>query len=80
LPACAQTYLLRELLDIDGAERHLVARLGVLAPPHGIGSTRIQGDRYRCERAWGHLLNAHYLNPTFPWALPQRRLAHPLAG
>ena len=38
-------------------------QLGMLTPPHGVGSTRILGDRYERKGAWGHLLNAHYLAP-----------------
>ncbi len=50
-------------IESYGNEFDLVARLGVLAPPHGIGAARIEGDRYRREAAWGHLFNAHYLLP-----------------
>jgi hypothetical protein len=50
-------------IESYGNEFDLIARLGVLAPPHGIGSARIDGDCYRRDGAWGHLLNAHYLNP-----------------
>ena len=50
-------------LESYGNEFDGVARLGVLAPPHGIGSARIAGDRYRRAGMWGHLLNAHYLLP-----------------
>lgn len=50
-------------LESYGNEYDLVAKLGVLAPPHGIGSARIEGERYRRGEAWGHLLNAHYLVP-----------------
>jgi hypothetical protein len=50
-------------IESYGNEYDLVARLGVLAPPHGIGSARIEGERYRRDGAWGHLLNAHYLVP-----------------
>ena len=50
-------------IESYGNEYDIVARLGVLAPPHGIGSTRIEGDRYRRAGMWGHLLNAHYLIP-----------------
>jgi hypothetical protein len=48
-------------LESYGNEFDLVARFGLLAPPHGIGSARIQGDRYRRDKAWGHFLNVHYL-------------------
>ncbi len=47
-------------IESFGNEYDLVAKLGLLAPPHGIGSARIAGDRYRLEGAWGHLFNAHY--------------------
>jgi hypothetical protein len=63
-------------IESYGNENDLVARLGVLAPPHGVGSARIDGDRYRCEGAWGHLLNAHYLNPM----LPGLRAGNPAVG
>jgi hypothetical protein len=48
-------------LESYGNEFDLVARLGLLAPPHGIGGARIEGDRYRRDDSWGHLLNVHYL-------------------
>jgi pimeloyl-ACP methyl ester carboxylesterase len=47
-------------IESFGNEYDLVAKLGLLAPPHGIGSARIAGDRYRVEGAWGHLFNSHY--------------------
>ncbi len=47
-------------IESFGNENDLVAKLGLLAPPHGIGSARIAGDRYRVPKAWGHLFNAHY--------------------
>jgi hypothetical protein len=50
-------------IESYGNEYDVVARLGVLAPPHGIGSARIEGDRYRRENMWGHFLNVHYLIP-----------------
>ena len=50
-------------IESYGNEFDLVARLGVLSPPHGIGSARIEGERYRRDKAWGHLLNTHYLGP-----------------
>ncbi|NHN38731.1 hypothetical protein G8764_15585 [Pseudomaricurvus alcaniphilus] len=46
-----------------GNSKDLVARLGLFAPPSGPGSTRIAGQRFVCEDGWGHLLNAHYLQP-----------------
>jgi hypothetical protein len=50
-------------IESYGNEFDAVARLGLLAPPHGIGSARIEGDRYRRDDTWGHLLNVHYLAP-----------------
>jgi hypothetical protein len=50
-------------IESYGNEYDMVARLGVLAPPHGMGSARIDGDRYRRNGMWGHLFNAHYLLP-----------------
>jgi pimeloyl-ACP methyl ester carboxylesterase len=50
-------------IESYGNEYDVVARLGVLAPPHGIGSARIEGDRYRRAGMWGHFMNAHYLIP-----------------
>jgi hypothetical protein len=50
-------------IESYGNEYDMVARLGVLAPPYGVGSARIGGDRYRRSRMWGHLFNAHYLLP-----------------
>jgi|GEM_PF-1173033 len=50
-------------IESYGNERDVVAQLGVLSPSHGIGSSRILGDRYERKGAWGHLLNAHYLAP-----------------
>jgi len=50
-------------IESFGNGNDLVARLGILAPTHGLGSTRIGGERFICPPAWGHLLNAHYLLP-----------------
>jgi hypothetical protein len=50
-------------IESYGNEYDMVAKLGVLAPPHGLGSARIGGDRYRRTGTWGHLFNAHYLLP-----------------
>jgi hypothetical protein len=50
-------------IESYGNEFDVVAKLGLLAPPHGLGSARIDGDRYRRNGAWGHLFNAHYLLP-----------------
>jgi hypothetical protein len=40
----------------------LVARLGMLSPRKELWNIRIDGDMYVRKDAWGHLLNAHYLN------------------
>lgn len=48
-------------LESYGNEFDAVARLGVLAPAHGIGAARVGGERFLRRDAWGHLLNAHYL-------------------
>ena len=53
-----------------GNERDMVARLGMLAPRVLDREIYIEGPRYVHEKAWGHLLNAHYL---FPLADAQRR-------
>ena len=48
-------------IESYGNQYDFVARCGVLAPrpeKHGI---RIDGSVYRKKRAWGHLLNHHYL-------------------
>jgi hypothetical protein len=50
-------------IESYGNEYDMIAKLGLLAPPHGIGSARIAGDRYRRSGAWGHLFHAHYLVP-----------------
>jgi pimeloyl-ACP methyl ester carboxylesterase len=52
-------------IESYGNENDVVAKLGLLAPPHGIGSARIAGDRYRIPGAWGHLFNAHSAIPMF---------------
>jgi len=46
-----------------GNEHDLVACLGVLAQRRGEGGVRIDGNGYHRPGAWGHLLNAHYLEP-----------------
>jgi hypothetical protein len=46
-----------------GNSHDLVARLGLFAPQQGPGSTRIDGLRFIHQGGWGHLLNAHYLQP-----------------
>jgi hypothetical protein len=53
-------------IESYGNQFDIVARLGVLAAPHGKGSSRIDGDRYFIPQAWGHLLNEHYLAPMYP--------------
>jgi hypothetical protein len=50
-------------IESYGNEFDLVAQLGMLTPAHGVGSSRILGDRYERKGARGHLLNAHYLAP-----------------
>jgi hypothetical protein len=50
-------------IESYGNEMDIVARLGVLANVTGPGSVSIGGDRYQCDAACGHLLNAHYLFP-----------------
>lgn len=57
-------------IESYGNEYDLVAKLGLLAPPHGIGSARIAGDRYRVPGAWGHLFNAHYGLPIIVQQTP----------
>lgn len=52
-------------IESYGNDNDLVARLGVLAPEHGAGSSRIEGERYRNLDAWGHLFNASYLVPMY---------------
>jgi len=59
-------------------EFDVVGRLGLLAAGHGIGSSRITGDRFVRPKTWGHLLNAHYLpafardmNPGGPLRIPR---------
>jgi len=52
-------------IESYGNENDIVARLGVLASSHGVGSSRIDGDRYYRTDAWGHMLNAHYLAPMY---------------
>jgi len=42
-------------------EFDLVARLGMLAPYAQKRGMALDGPRYVCEGAWGHLLNQHYL-------------------
>jgi len=54
-------------IESFGNEYDAVARLGLLAPPHGWGSTRITGERYFRPGRWGHLLNAHYQPAPAGW-------------
>ncbi len=44
-----------------GNEFDIVARLGMQAPQPEERGIVIEGDRYMCPGAWGHLLNEHYL-------------------
>ena len=46
-----------------GNENDIVARLGMLAPETQPWGIRIEGPRFMRPRAWGHLLNEHYLYP-----------------
>jgi hypothetical protein len=46
-----------------GNEMDIVARLGMLAPDAAQRNILIQGPQYLRPRAWGHLLNEHYLLP-----------------
>jgi len=40
----------------------LVARFGMISPRKELWGISIDGDMYVRKNAWGHLLNAHYLN------------------
>jgi hypothetical protein len=40
-----------------------VERVVLVSHSQGIGSARIEGDRYRRDGTWGHLFNVHYLAP-----------------
>ncbi len=51
-------------IESFGNEYDIIARLGVLAPRPDTWHVRIDGPRYLRERAWGHLLNEHYLAPV----------------
>ncbi|MBW7883312.1 MAG: hypothetical protein H3C34_11875 [Caldilineaceae bacterium] len=46
-----------------GNELDIVARLGMLAPRPARWEIQLQGPRFVRPRAWGHLLNEHYLYP-----------------
>ncbi|MET7397886.1 hypothetical protein ABZS66_30795 [Dactylosporangium sp. NPDC005572] len=48
-------------IESYGNEFDIVARLGVLAPDPTRRGVRIDGPRFKRERAWGHLLADHYL-------------------
>jgi hypothetical protein len=48
-------------IESYGNEFDIVARLGVLAPNASARGVAIDGPRYEHKRAWGHLLNQHYL-------------------
>ena len=48
-------------IESFGNEFDIVARLGMLAPRAQEWHVEIDGPRYVHRRAWGHLLNAHYL-------------------
>ena len=57
-------------IESYGNQYDIVARLGVLAPSPEKREVRIDGPRYECPGAWGHLLNIHYLR-----AIEQAQLA-----
>jgi len=48
-------------IESFGNQYDIVARLGVLAPAPRKRGIVIEGPRYERKRAWGHLLNRHYL-------------------
>jgi hypothetical protein len=48
-------------IESYGNEFDVVARLGMLAPNPLRRGMAIDGPRYECKGAWGHLLNQHYL-------------------
>jgi hypothetical protein len=48
-------------IESYGNEFDVVARLGMLAPNPLKRGMAIDGPRYECKGAWGHLLNQHYL-------------------
>jgi len=48
-------------IESFGNQYDIVARLGVLAPAPRKRGIVIDGPRYERKRAWGHLLNRHYL-------------------
>jgi len=48
-------------IESFGNEFDIVARLGMLAPRSPEWHVEINGPRYVQPRAWGHLLNVHYL-------------------
>lgn len=59
-------------------ERDIVARLGVLSPLRGAGDQaeapiQIDGRIFVRPRAWGHLLNQHYLTPIDDYLYPGPR-------
>jgi hypothetical protein len=63
-----------------GNEHDLVACLGVLAARKGPGGVRIDGNAYYRPGAWGHLLNAHYLDPLERDVQQGRQGLLPMAG
>ena len=67
-------------IESIGNEHDLVARLGVLASRKGEGSVCIDGNGYRRDGAWGHLLNAHYLCPLERDVKEARNRLTPLEG
>ena len=49
-------------IESFGNEYDIVARLGMSAPRAEHWGIHIDGPRYMCPQAWGHLLNEHYLS------------------
>jgi hypothetical protein len=56
-----------------GNEHDLVARLGMLAPEQEKREIEIDGPCYLREKAWGHLLDEHYLFPITDFQKAGRR-------
>lgn len=50
-------------LESFGNENDVVARLGMLAPRASQRGIELAGPLYQHDKAWGHLLGAHYLLP-----------------
>ena len=56
-----------------GGANDIVARLGMLAPNGEAWDIELDGAHYRRRRAWGHLLNEHYLFPIEEYQRAGRR-------